>query len=336
MEQENTGEVFSGEAGGEMLYSDDGLRQYLNEVRRIPRLSDEEVRELAHTIEVGVLAEERLIQNEAELDEEERGELEWLTQAGREAKQRFTEANLRLVVSEAKLFRNPNLSLLDKIQEGNIGLVRAVEKFDYRRGYKFSTFAVWSIQQTIRAAQADQGRSIRLPRELYRDLYRYRTTRDELKHTHGVLPTDEQMAAAMAVPLRHIEKLQGIDKQEPVSLDTPLGEDGTGSVGEQLSNTPTDQTVEAVALARSAQQRVERLLDEAGLREREKEVVLARVGLSPVYGYQQVPTLEALAEEHGVTPTRIRDVYERSLLRLRSYVRSSPEAAATLRDLIHQ
>jgi RNA polymerase primary sigma factor len=294
------------------LPSADLMRVYLREIGRIPLLTAQEEVEVARAIEVGVLAEEALRRGARSDDAED---LTLLVLLGREAHQRLIRSNLRLVVSMAKRYSGHGLSLLDLVQEGNIGLMRAVEKFDYARGFKFSTYATWWIRQSISRALADQGRTIRIPVHVVEEVQRAVRVERSLFQSIGRPPTVEEIAEAMqSTPRRTRELLSW--SVDPVSLDSAVGD----SADAVLSDVVTDGDAMSVLDHVSTQMvrgDVEAAL--AGLTERERAVVSLRFGL--VDGRPR--TLEELGEVFGVTRERVRQIEVKALDKLRRDPRNS-------------
>jgi RNA polymerase primary sigma factor len=294
------------------LPSADLMRVYLREIGRIPLLTAAEEVEVARAIEVGVLAEDALMRGTRPADVED---LTLLVLLGRDAHQRLIRSNLRLVVSMAKRYSGHGLSLLDLVQEGNIGLMRAVEKFDYARGFKFSTYATWWIRQSISRALADQGRTIRIPVHVVEEVQRAVRVERSLFQETGRPPTAEEIADAMqSTPRRTRELLTW--SVDPVSLDSAVGD----SADAVLSDVVTDGDAMSVLDHVSTQMvrgDVEAAL--AGLTERERAVISLRFGL--VDG--RTRTLEELGEVFGVTRERVRQIEVKALDKLRRDPRNS-------------
>ncbi|WP_436772968.1 RNA polymerase sigma factor [Yinghuangia sp. YIM S09857] len=298
--------------------SADLLRQYLREIGRIPLLSAADEVELARTVEAGVFAEEKLAREHARDDPARddrarddralRAELELLVAEGCAAKRRLIEANLRLVVSVAKRYVGRGLSLLDLIQEGNLGLIRAVEKFDYTRGYKFSTYATWWIRQAMSRALADQARTIRVPVHVVELINRVVRVQRRLLQERGEEPTPEDLAAVLDLdPARVVDVLRLA--QDPVSLHTPVGEDEV-LLGDIVEDADAASPPESAAYL-MLREHLEALLSTLG--DREKSVVRMRYGLAD----GQPHTLEEIGRKFGVTRERIRQIESRTLSKLR-------------------
>jgi|DewCreStandDraft_2_1066082.scaffolds.fasta_scaffold00382_23 RNA polymerase primary sigma factor len=295
----------------ELESADDSVRMYLREIGRVALLTPEQEVELATAIERGREAERRL-QSE-QLTPEERAELERLVQEGQRAREHLIVANLRLVVSVAKRYIGRGLSLLDLIEEGNLGLMRAIEKYDYHRGYKLSTYATWWIRQAITRAIADQARTIRLPVHMVETVSRLLRAIPRLQQELGRHPTAEELAAEMGVSP---ERLQEIIKasQIPISLETPVGEDDEGSLSEFVVDYSAVSPVD-FATRRLLRQELERLLD--SLTQRERRVLQLRYGLED----GRPRTLGEIGAEIGLTRERIRQIEGEALSKLRSICR---------------
>jgi RNA polymerase primary sigma factor len=281
---------------------DDPVRMYLREIGRVPLLSAEEEVRLAQRMERGKA--ERLKANPSRR----------IMEDGEEAQRRLTEANLRLVVSVAKKYIGRGMSLLDLIQEGNIGLIRAVEKFDYTKGYKFSTYATWWIRQAITRAIADQARTIRIPVHMVETINRLIRISRRLLQDLGREPTSEEIAEQMDISPEKVREIIKVS-QEPVSLETPIGEEEDSHLGDFLE----DHTALAPAEAASHQllkEQVEDVLD--SLTERERKVLQLRFGLDD----GRSRTLEEVGKEFHVTRERIRQIEAKALRKLRHPSRS--------------
>lgn len=288
--------------------SADLLRQYLREIGRIPLLTAADEVELARSVEAGLFAEEKLARETALDDPALRAALEHLVAQGCAAKRRLIEANLRLVVSVAKRYVGRGLSLLDLVQEGNLGLIRAVEKFDYTRGYKFSTYATWWIRQAMSRALADQARTIRVPVHVVELINRVVRVQRRLVQERGEEPTPEDLAAVLDLdPARVVDVLRLA--QEPVSLHTPVGEDEV-LLGDIVEDADAASPAESAAYL-MLREHLEALLSTLG--DREKSVVQMRYGLAD----GQPHTLEEIGRKFGVTRERIRQIESRTLSKLR-------------------
>ena len=280
------------------LALDDPVRMYLKEIGRVPLLSMEDEKNLAMKIEAG---EHELAKN---------GTSNQLVVAqGEEAKRQLTEANLRLVVSIAKKYVGRGMLFLDLIQEGNLGLIRAVEKFDYRKGYKFSTYATWWIRQAITRALADQARTIRIPVHMVETINRLIKISRQLLQELGRDPSVEEIAAEMGLTPEKVREVIKIS-QEPISLETPIGEEEDSHLGDFIE----DQEAVAPAEAASVMLLKEKMQDVLqNLTERERKVLVLRFGLED--GHQR--TLEEVGQEFGVTRERIRQIEAKALRKLR-------------------
>jgi RNA polymerase primary sigma factor len=288
---------------------DESERLYLREIGRVPLLSAEEEVRLAQLMELG--GAERLKPSPARR----------IIDDGEEAHRRLTEANLRLVVSVAKKYIGRGMSLLDLIQEGNIGLMRAVEKFDYSRGYRFSTYATWWIRQAVTRAIADQARTIRIPVHMVETINRLIRIRRRLLQELGREPTSEEIAEQMEVSAEKVREIIKVS-QEPVSLETPIGEEDESHLGDYIE----DHTALAPADAASHQllkEQVEDVLD--SLTERERKVLQLRFGLDD----GRSRTLEEVGKEFHVTRERIRQIEAKALRKLRN-----PGQSRKLRDYL--
>ncbi|MGB6987405.1 MAG: RNA polymerase sigma factor RpoD [Candidatus Aquilonibacter sp.] len=280
------------------LSLDDPVRMYLKEIGRVPLLSMEQEKSLAMRIEAGELE----LQKNGTADSR-------LVADGEEAKRQLTEANLRLVVSIAKKYVGRGMLFLDLIQEGNLGLIRAVEKFDYRKGYKFSTYATWWIRQAITRALADQARTIRIPVHMVETINRLIKVSRQLLQELGREPTVEEIAEAMALTPEKVREVMKIS-QEPISLETPIGEEEDSHLGDFIE----DQEAVAPAEAASVMLLKEKMADVLqNLTERERKVLVLRFGLED--GHQR--TLEEVGQEFGVTRERIRQIEAKALRKLR-------------------
>ena len=297
----------------------DLVRIYLREIGRVPLLTAEDEVELAKAIEAGLFAEEKL-NGGFPLLGEERADLEWLAADGVRGKQRLIEANLRLVVSIAKRYIGRGLVFLDLIQEGNLGLIRAVEKFDYTRGYKFSTYATWWIRQAITRAIADQARTIRVPVHMVETINKLARVQRQLHQELGREATVDEIAAEMGVEPERVAEIQRI-AQEPVSLQSPIGEEES-DLGDFIEDADAVVPIEAAAFI-MLQDQLERVLCE--LSEREQRIIQLRFGLTD--GHPR--TLEEVGREFGVTRERIRQIESKTLAKLRH-----PSRALLLREYL--
>ena len=303
---------------------EDPVRMYLKEIGKVPLLSAEEEIELAKNMEAGAVAKEKIAilkSREEKATEEELAEikeeiknLQKDLDAGDEAKKRLAEANLRLVVSIAKRYVGRGMLFLDLIQEGNLGLIKAVEKFDYRKGYKFSTYATWWIRQAITRAIADQARTIRIPVHMVETINKLIRVSRQLLQELGREPSPEEIAAEMNMPVERVREILKIS-QEPVSLETPIGEEEDSHLGDfiQDDNVPVPADAAAFTLLK---EQLEEVL--APLTEREQKVLTLRFGLED----GRARTLEEVGKEFNVTRERIRQIEAKALRKLRHPSRS--------------
>jgi RNA polymerase primary sigma factor len=300
----------------------DPVRMYLKEIGKVPLLTAEQEVTLAKRIEAGVFANERL-DGDGEVSEEQRTNLLAISRDGDLAKRQLTEANLRLVVSIAKRYVGRGMALLDLIQEGNLGLIRAVEKFDYTKGFKFSTYATWWIRQAITRAIADQARTIRIPVHMVETMNKVLRIQRQMLQELGREPTVEEVAAKVEMTPDKVREIQRI-AQEPVSLETPVGEEDDSLLGDFVEdpNVIAPATAAARALLSEA---IEEALQE--LNDREQQVVRLRFGLED----GQIRTLEEVGKEFGVTRERIRQIESKTLAKLRHPTRSQ-----RLRDYLEE
>jgi RNA polymerase primary sigma factor len=305
--------------GGRRSGTSDLVRIYLREIGRVPLLTAEDEVELAKSIEAGLYAEEKL-NGGFPLLGAERADLEWLAADGVGAKQRLIEANLRLVVSIAKRYIGRGLVFLDLIQEGNLGLIRAVEKFDYTRGYKFSTYATWWIRQAITRAIADQARTIRVPVHMVETINKLARVQRQLHQELGREASPEEIAAEMGIEPERVAEIQRI-AQEPVSLQSPIGEEES-DLGDFIEDADAVVPIEAAAFI-MLQDQLDRVLCE--LSEREQRIIQLRFGLTD--GHPR--TLEEVGREFGVTRERIRQIESKTLAKLRH-----PSRALLLREYL--
>ncbi|MER6126906.1 RNA polymerase sigma factor [Streptomyces sp. NPDC001795] len=290
--------------------SSDLFRQYLREIGRIPLLTAAEEVELARRVEAGLFAEEKL-GNTPDLDTQLALDLDRLVVMGRMAKRRLIEANLRLVVSVAKRYVGRGLTMLDLVQEGNLGLIRAVEKFDYARGYKFSTYATWWIRQAMSRALADQARTIRVPVHVVELINRVIRVQRRMLQERGYEPTPEEVAAHLDLPSERVSEVLRL-AQEPVSLHAPVGEEDDVALGDLIEDGDATSPVESAAFL-LLREHLEAVLSTLG--ERERKVVQLRYGL--VDGRPR--TLEEIGRIFGVTRERIRQIESKTLNKLRDH-----------------
>ncbi len=288
--------------------SPDSVRLYLREIGRIPLLTAADEVRLSHAVEVGVLAEEQ-IDTSASLDWEDRFDLAHLADCGRQAKSTLVKSNLRLVVAVAKRYGSPGVGLLDLIQEGNIGLIRAVEKFDYRRGYKFSTYATWWIRQAISRGIADQGRTIRIPVHVVEAMHRALRVQRAMFQRLGRNPSMDELSTQLELtPQRTRDLLKLAD--EPMSLDIAVGEGESGQLSDLIVDDSSAMPVDEVGLL-MLHSDVERLLTMVTTRER--TVLRLRFGLEG----GRTHTLEEVGQVLGVTRERSRQIEAKALAKIR-------------------
>jgi RNA polymerase primary sigma factor len=297
----------------------DLVRIYLREIGRVPLLTAEDEVELAKAIEAGLFADEKLAGGQP-CRGARQAELSLLAAEGLRAKQRLIEANLRLVVSIAKRYIGRGLSFLDLIQEGNLGLIRAVEKFDYTKGYKFSTYATWWIRQAITRAIADQARTIRIPVHMVETINKMARVQRQLHQDLGREATPGEIGAEMGLSASRVAEIQRI-AQEPVSLQAPIGEEDS-DLGDFIEDTDAVVPMEAAAFI-MLQDQLEQILD--SLSGREQKIIQLRFGLTD--GHPR--TLEEVGREFGVTRERIRQIESKTLAKLRH-----PSRAQVLRGYL--
>ncbi|MEV0171337.1 RNA polymerase sigma factor [Streptomyces sp. NPDC050803] len=290
--------------------SSDLFRQYLREIGRIPLLTAAEEVELARRVEAGLFAEERLT-NTPDPDSQLALDLDRLVVMGRMAKRRLIEANLRLVVSVAKRYVGRGLTMLDLVQEGNLGLIRAVEKFDYARGYKFSTYATWWIRQAMSRALADQARTIRVPVHVVELINRVVRVQRRMLQERGYEPTPEEVAAHLDLAPERVSEVLRL-AQEPVSLHAPVGEEDDVALGDLIEDGDAASPVESAAFL-LLREHLEAVLSTLG--ERERKVVQLRYGLAD----GRPRTLEEIGRIFGVTRERIRQIESKTLNKLRDH-----------------
>ncbi|MGW7263688.1 RNA polymerase sigma factor [Streptomyces sp. NPDC054842] len=290
--------------------SSDLFRQYLREIGRIPLLTAAEEVELARRVEAGLFAEEKL-RLARDLDSQLALDLDKLVVMGRMAKRRLIEANLRLVVSVAKRYVGRGLTMLDLVQEGNLGLIRAVEKFDYARGYKFSTYATWWIRQAMSRALADQARTIRVPVHVVELINRVVRVQRRMLQERGYEPTPEEVAAHLDLPRERVSEVLRL-AQEPVSLHAPVGEEDDVALGDLIEDGDAASPVESAAFL-LLREHLEAVLSTLG--ERERKVVQLRYGLAD----GRPRTLEEIGRIFGVTRERIRQIESKTLNKLRDH-----------------
>jgi len=297
---------------------DDSISLYLKEIGQVPLLRAEEEVKLAKQMERGRRLRRRLARGEVT---DNREQLEKLVEEGKAAQEHLVKANSRLVVSVAKKYIGRGVPFLDLIQEGNIGLIRAVNKFDYRRGYKFSTYATWWIRQAVTRAIADQGRTIRVPVHMYEQINKLTRASRKLVQELGREPTIEEIAEELDVPLRKVERIMRV-AQRPLSLETPVGEEEDSYLGDFIEDVETVAPVDAASRSLLREELDETL---ASLTPREVRILQLRFGLVDGYSY----TLEEVGRKFGVTRERIRQIEAHALGRLRH-----PSRSRRLRDYL--
>ena len=303
---------------------EDPVRMYLKEIGKVPLLSAEEEIELAQKMEAGAVATEKIAILEDRMEDADEAEVDELkaeiknlqkdVDFGSEAKKRLAEANLRLVVSIAKRYVGRGMLFLDLIQEGNLGLIKAVEKFDYRKGYKFSTYATWWIRQAITRAIADQARTIRIPVHMVETINKLIRVSRQLLQELGREPLPEEIAKEMNMPEDRVREILKIS-QEPVSLETPIGEEEDSHLGDFIRDENVPVPADAAAFTLLKEQLVEVL---GTLTEREQKVLKLRFGLED----GRARTLEEVGKEFNVTRERIRQIEAKALRKLRHPSRS--------------
>ncbi|GAA0586314.1 RNA polymerase sigma factor [Kribbella sandramycini] len=299
----------------------DPVKDYLKQIGKVPLLNAEQEVELAKRIEAGLFAEEQLGDEAAKLKDKVRDEYDWISEDGRRAKNHLLEANLRLVVSLAKRYTGRGMLFLDLIQEGNLGLIRAVEKFDYTKGYKFSTYATWWIRQAITRAMADQARTIRIPVHMVEVINKLARVQRQMLQDLGREPTPEELAKELDMTPEKVIEVQKYGR-EPISLHTPLGEDGDSEFGDLIEDSEAIVPAEAVSFT-LLQEQLHAVLDT--LSEREAGVVSMRFGLTD----GQPKTLDEIGKVYGVTRERIRQIESKTMSKLRH-----PSRSQVLRDYL--
>jgi RNA polymerase primary sigma factor len=293
----------------------DSVKDYLRQIGKVRLLSAGQEVELARRIEAGLFAEEKLAHGERALRPGQSTDLEQLAEDGRRAKNHLVEANLRLVVSLAKRYTGREMLFLDLIQEGTLGLIRAVEKFDYTKGYKFSTYATWWIRQAITRAMADQSRTIRLPVHMVEILSKLARVQRQMLQDLGREPTPGELAAELDMTPGKVIEVQNYGR-EPISLHTPLGEDGDSEFGDLIEDSEAIQPGEAVSFT-LLQEQLHSVL--GTLSEREAGILSMRFGLTD----GQPKTLEQIGKVYGVTRERIRQIESKTMSKLRHPSRSN-------------
>jgi len=308
------------EDAGVRAATSDPVRMYLKEIGRVPLLTAAEEVDLAKRVEAGLFASEKLTMS-ASLSGSLHRDLELIERDGQLAKKRLIEANLRLVVSIAKRYVGRGMLFLDLIQEGNLGLIRAVEKFDYTKGYKFSTYATWWIRQAITRAIADQARTIRIPVHMVETINKLVRIQRQLLQDLGREPTPEEIGKEMELPPERVREIQKLS-QEPVSLETPIGEEDDSNLGDFIEDSDAVVPIDAASFI-LLQEQLDSILHT--LSEREKKVIQLRFGLTD--GHPR--TLEEVGKEFGVTRERIRQIESKTLSKLRH-----PSRSQKLRDYL--
>ncbi|HEX4725310.1 MAG TPA: RNA polymerase sigma factor [Pseudonocardiaceae bacterium] len=308
----------------ELTASADSVRAYLKQIGKVALLNAEEEVELAKRIEAGLYSAERTRKAEDEnekLTTQMRRDLRWIIRDGERAKNHLLEANLRLVVSLAKRYTGRGMAFLDLIQEGNLGLIRAVEKFDYTKGYKFSTYATWWIRQAITRAMADQARTIRIPVHMVEVINKLGRIQRELLQDLGREPTPEELAKEMDITPEKVLEIQQYAR-EPISLDQTIGDEGDSQLGDFIEDSEAVVAVDAVSFT-LLQDQLQSVL--ATLSEREAGVVRLRFGLTD----GQPRTLDEIGQVYGVTRERIRQIESKTMSKLRH-----PSRSQVLRDYL--
>ncbi|GIF10299.1 RNA polymerase primary sigma factor [Actinoplanes teichomyceticus] len=308
----------------ELTASADSVRAYLKQIGKVPLLNAEQEVELAKRIEAGLYAAERLRaaeEGEEVLERNFERDLKWINRDGERAKNHLLEANLRLVVSLAKRYTGRGMAFLDLIQEGNLGLIRAVEKFDYTKGYKFSTYATWWIRQAITRAMADQARTIRIPVHMVEVINKLGRIQRELLQDLGREPTPEELAKEMDITPEKVLEIQQYAR-EPISLDQTIGDEGDSQLGDFIEDSEAVVAVDAVSFS-LLQDQLQQVLQT--LSEREAGVVRLRFGLTD----GQPRTLDEIGQVYGVTRERIRQIESKTMSKLRH-----PSRSQVLRDYL--
>ncbi|GAA5172173.1 RNA polymerase sigma factor [Pseudonocardia eucalypti] len=308
----------------ELTASADSVRAYLKQIGKVALLNAEEEVELAKRIEAGLYAAERvrkMTESDKTASPQMRRDLRWIVRDGERAKNHLLEANLRLVVSLAKRYTGRGMAFLDLIQEGNLGLIRAVEKFDYTKGYKFSTYATWWIRQAITRAMADQARTIRIPVHMVEVINKLGRIQRELLQDLGREPTPEELAKEMDITPEKVLEIQQYAR-EPISLDQTIGDEGDSQLGDFIEDSEAVVAVDAVSFT-LLQDQLQSVL--ATLSEREAGVVRLRFGLTD----GQPRTLDEIGQVYGVTRERIRQIESKTMSKLRH-----PSRSQVLRDYL--
>jgi RNA polymerase primary sigma factor len=299
----------------------DPVKDYLKQIGKVALLNAEMEVELAKRIEAGLFADEKINDPKVKTKAAQLEDLEWIAEDGRRAKNHLLEANLRLVVSLAKRYTGRGMLFLDLIQEGNLGLIRAVEKFDYTKGYKFSTYATWWIRQAITRAMADQARTIRIPVHMVEVINKLARVQRQMLQDLGREPTPEELAKELDMTPEKVVEVQKYGR-EPISLHTPLGEDGDSEFGDLIEDSEAVVPADAVSFT-LLQEQLHDVLDT--LSEREAGVVSMRFGLTD----GQPKTLDEIGKVYGVTRERIRQIESKTMSKLRH-----PSRSQVLRDYL--
>ncbi|RAM37610.1 RNA polymerase sigma factor [Arthrobacter globiformis] len=299
----------------------DPVKDYLKQIGKVALLNAEQEVDLALRIEAGLFAEEKIAADDGSMDPKYKRELEFIIHDGKRAKNHLLEANLRLVVSLAKRYTGRGMLFLDLIQEGNLGLIRAVEKFDYTKGFKFSTYATWWIRQAITRAMADQARTIRIPVHMVEVINKLARVQRQMLQDLGREPTPEELALELDMTPEKVVEVQKYGR-EPISLHTPLGEDGDSEFGDLIEDSEAVVPADAVSFT-LLQEQLHSVLDT--LSEREAGVVAMRFGLTD----GQPKTLDEIGKVYGVTRERIRQIESKTMSKLRH-----PSRSQVLRDYL--
>jgi RNA polymerase primary sigma factor len=299
----------------------DPVKDYLKQIGKVALLNAEQEVELAKRIEAGLFADEKLNDDRSKVKAPQLDDFEWIAEDGRRAKNHLLEANLRLVVSLAKRYTGRGMLFLDLIQEGNLGLIRAVEKFDYTKGYKFSTYATWWIRQAITRAMADQARTIRIPVHMVEVINKLARVQRQMLQDLGREPTPDELARELDMTPEKVVEVQKYGR-EPISLHTPLGEDGDSEFGDLIEDSEAVVPADAVSFT-LLQEQLHDVLDT--LSEREAGVVSMRFGLTD----GQPKTLDEIGKVYGVTRERIRQIESKTMSKLRH-----PSRSQVLRDYL--
>lgn len=338
-EPEEAGKTAAAPTGSGFVYSDaddddapvqqvmsagataDPVKDYLKQIGKVALLNAEQEVDLALRIEAGLFAEEKIAADDGSMDPKYKRELEFIIHDGKRAKNHLLEANLRLVVSLAKRYTGRGMLFLDLIQEGNLGLIRAVEKFDYTKGFKFSTYATWWIRQAITRAMADQARTIRIPVHMVEVINKLARVQRQMLQDLGREPTPEELALELDMTPEKVVEVQKYGR-EPISLHTPLGEDGDSEFGDLIEDSEAVVPADAVSFT-LLQEQLHSVLDT--LSEREAGVVAMRFGLTD----GQPKTLDEIGKVYGVTRERIRQIESKTMSKLRH-----PSRSQVLRDYL--